>query len=47
MVVIFLVVLALVLFLLSAWPRVNSPVNLQSLGLAALTLAYLVSHWPK
>jgi hypothetical protein len=42
----FLVVLALVLFVLAAI-NVNSPrINLTAAGLACLTLAYLITHWP-
>jgi hypothetical protein len=42
----FLAVLALVLFVLAAI-NVNSPrLNLTAAGLACLTLAYLLTHWP-
>lgn len=42
-----LLVAAFVLFVLDTI-RVNSPrVNLTAAGLACLTLAYLLTHWPR
>lgn len=47
MLFLFLVVLALVLFFLAAI-NVNSPrLNLTAAGLFCLTLAYLLTHWPR
>lgn len=44
--VMILVVLAFVLFILASIPRLNSPISLGWVGMAALTLAYLLGHWP-
>lgn len=46
MLTLFLLVLALVLFILSGVNVTHPRLNLQSLGLACLTLALLLHFWP-